>query len=64
MLSQPEFHDIDKVRDLFKLIEQEDGFYDIIRKNPSGIHVKIGRENNNSAMDDCSIDYCILFNWQ
>ena len=55
MLSQPEFHDIDKVRDLLKLIEQEDDFYDILRKNPSGIHVKIGRENNNAAMDDCSI---------
>jgi heat-inducible transcriptional repressor len=54
MLSQPEFHDIDKVRNLLKLIEQEDGFYDIIRKNPTGIHVKIGRENNNSVMDDCS----------
>ena len=45
MLSQPEFHDIDKVRSLLDLIEQEDGFYDIIRKNPSGIHIKIGREN-------------------
>ena len=64
MLSQPEFHDIDKVRDLLKLIEQEDDFYDILRKNPSGIHVKIGRENNNAAMDDCSYCHCILYNWQ
>ena len=32
MLSQPEFHDIDKIRNLLKLIDQEDGFYDIIRK--------------------------------
>jgi heat-inducible transcriptional repressor len=54
MLSQPEFHDIDKVRSLLDLIEQEDDFYDIIRKNPSGIHITIGRENNNSAMEDCS----------
>ena len=54
MLSQPEFHDIDKVRDLLDLIEQEDDFYEIIRKNPSGIHMKIGRENNISAMEDCS----------
>ena len=37
MLSQPEFHDIDKVRDLLKLIEQEDDFYDILSKNPEGI---------------------------
>jgi heat-inducible transcriptional repressor len=54
MLSQPEFHDIDKVRDLLALIEQEDDFYDMIRKNPTGIHVRIGRENDISAMEDCS----------
>ena len=30
MLSQPEFHDIDKVRNLLKLIEQEDDFYDLL----------------------------------
>lgn len=54
MLSQPEFHDIEKIRGLLDLIEQEDDFYEIIRKNPSGIHVKIGRENNISVMEDCS----------
>lgn len=54
MLSQPEFHDIDKARNLMNLIEQEDDFYEIIRKNPAGIHVKIGRENGNTAMEDCS----------
>ena len=43
MLSQPEFHDIDKVRNLLKLIEQEDDFMILLRKNPSGIHVKIGQ---------------------
>ncbi|MBB6445970.1 heat-inducible transcriptional repressor HrcA [Bacillus benzoevorans] len=55
MLSQPEFNDIDKVRNLLKLIEQEDDFYDILRKNPTGIHIRIGRENNNTAMEDCSL---------
>lgn len=54
MLSQPEFHDIDKVRNLLKLIEQEDDFYDLLRKNPTGLHIRIGRENNNIAMEDCS----------
>lgn len=55
MLSQPEFHDIDKVRNLLRLIEQEDDFYEILRKNPAGIHIRIGRENNNTAMEDCSL---------
>ncbi|GIN60402.1 heat-inducible transcription repressor HrcA [Robertmurraya siralis] len=55
MLSQPEFHDISKVKNLLTMIEHEEDMYDIIRKNPSGINVKIGKENGNSAMDDCSL---------
>lgn len=54
MLSQPEFHDIDKVRDLFNFIEQEEDFYDLLRENPTGLHIRIGRENNIAAMEDCS----------
>jgi heat-inducible transcriptional repressor len=37
------------------MIEQEEGIYDLIRKNKSGINIKIGRENNNSAMENCSL---------
>jgi heat-inducible transcriptional repressor len=55
MLSQPEFHDIDKVRTLLSMIEQEKGIYDLMKQNPAGIHVKIGRENNNIALEDCSL---------
>ncbi|WP_019154575.1 heat-inducible transcriptional repressor HrcA [Robertmurraya massiliosenegalensis] len=55
MLSQPEFHDISKVKNLLTMIEHEEDMYDILRRNPTGIHVKIGKENGNSAMDDCSL---------
>lgn len=55
MLRQPEFHDIDKIRSLMNMIEQEDGIYDLIQQNPIGINVRIGRENNNSAMENCSL---------
>lgn len=55
MLKQPEFHDIDKIHLLLKMIEQERGIYELISKNPLGIHVRIGRENNNDAMEDCSL---------
>ena len=55
MLSQPEFHDINKIRSLMNMIEQEDGIYDLIQKNPIGIKVRIGRENNNTAMENCSL---------
>ncbi|PLS15177.1 heat-inducible transcriptional repressor HrcA [Bacillus sp. M6-12] len=54
MLSQPEFHDIDKVRSLLSVIEHEPDMYKMMRQNPAGITVKIGRENNNSALEDCS----------
>lgn len=55
MLSQPEFHDIGKIKNLLNMIEHEEDMYDIIRKNPSGLHVKIGKENDNIAMEDCSL---------
>lgn len=55
MLRQPEFHDIEKVHSLLSLIEQEQGFYDLIKQNSRGITVKIGRENENSALEDCSL---------
>jgi heat-inducible transcriptional repressor len=55
MLSQPEFNDISKIRNLLKMIDQEDRVYDLIRRNPAGINVKIGTENNNIAMENCSL---------
>lgn len=55
ILSQPEFHDIEKVKSLLNMIEHEKSMYDLIRRNPTGIHVKIGKENNNSAMENCSL---------
>lgn len=55
MLKQPEFHDIDKISSLLSMIEQEQGIYDIIKQHPAGIHVTIGRENNNSVLDNCSL---------
>jgi heat-inducible transcriptional repressor len=55
MLSQPEFHDIEKVRDLLNIIEQEQEFYRLLKTNRSGISVKIGTENEISALENCSL---------
>ncbi|RST73934.1 heat-inducible transcriptional repressor HrcA [Siminovitchia acidinfaciens] len=55
MLNQPEFHNINKVRSLLNMIEQEEGFYELFRHIPNGIHVTIGKENKNMAMEDCSL---------
>lgn len=55
MLSQPDFHDIGKVRSILNIIEQEKEIYKILRSKESGIHITIGKENKNEAMDDCSL---------
>jgi heat-inducible transcriptional repressor len=55
MLSQPEFHDIQKIRSLLTMIEQEKEFYNLLRTNKDGITVKIGRENQVRAMENCSL---------
>lgn len=55
MLSQPEFHDIEKIKSFMDMIEHEDSIYELIRKNKSGINIKIGKENNNTAMENCSL---------
>jgi heat-inducible transcriptional repressor len=55
MLSQPEFHDVSKIRNLLTMIDQEEWLYQLIREDSEGIHVKIGRENKNSAMENCSL---------
>ncbi|WP_421379966.1 heat-inducible transcriptional repressor HrcA [Bacillus salacetis] len=55
MLNQPEFNDIQKVRLLLNMIEQEEGIYDMIKHLPNGVNVKIGKENNVTAMENCSL---------
>jgi heat-inducible transcriptional repressor len=55
MLNQPEFNDIQKVRLLLEMIDQEDSIYDLIRPSGSGLSIKIGKENNNLAMENCSL---------
>lgn len=55
ILRQPEFHDVNKVQSLMSMIEQEQGLYELIKQNPAGITVKIGRENQMSVLKDCSL---------
>ncbi|WP_336881825.1 heat-inducible transcriptional repressor HrcA [Priestia koreensis] len=55
MLNQPEFNDINKVRSLLTMIEQEDQVTRLLHSNKLGIQVKIGRENQESAMENCSL---------
>ncbi|MBA2869836.1 heat-inducible transcriptional repressor [Anoxybacillus calidus] len=56
MLSQPEFNDIEKVRSIMTMIEQEKDFYNLLRKhNKQGIQVTIGKENQLRGMENCSL---------
>lgn len=55
MLNQPEFNNIEKVRTFMDFIEEEKELYELFRHTPNGIHVKIGKENQLSTMEDCSL---------
>ncbi|MED3624828.1 heat-inducible transcriptional repressor HrcA [Neobacillus thermocopriae] len=55
MLSQPEFNDITKFRNLLTMIDQEEWITNLIRSNTAGISVKIGSENQDRVMDNCSL---------
>ncbi|MBE6183977.1 heat-inducible transcriptional repressor HrcA [Heyndrickxia ginsengihumi] len=55
ILNQPEFHDLNKVRSLLDMIEREESFYDLFKGVPKGVHVKIGKENQVSEMENCSL---------
>ncbi|TDL34490.1 heat-inducible transcriptional repressor HrcA [Jeotgalibacillus sp. S-D1] len=56
MLNQPEFSDIEKLRLLMDMIEREENLYKLIRPSEGvGIQVKIGKENDNIAMENCSL---------
>ncbi|WP_413380119.1 heat-inducible transcriptional repressor HrcA [Alkalihalobacillus sp. 1P02AB] len=55
LLNQPEFRDIDKVRVLFEMLEQDNIMNKVLRANDVGVQVKIGHENKHEAFDNISM---------
>jgi len=57
ILNQPEFHNIEKVKVLLSLLEQEDTLRDILEtpRDSRGITIKIGSENPRKEMQNCSM---------
>lgn len=56
ILAQPEFHDIETVRSLFNVIEQEDRIIRLLRSTDSdGVQIKIGHENDIQEIANCSV---------
>ncbi len=55
MLYQPEFKDLDRVRELMNFFEQNDILKLVEHTESNGLTVRIGKENQISAMKDCSV---------
>jgi len=52
---QPEFKDIEKIRTIYSVIENEDKLADLIKSAKEGINVTIGQENEMEAIKDLSL---------
>lgn len=57
LLNQPEFKDVERARVLLEVLENTDVLMDILNQAAasSGVHVRIGTENNREEINDCSI---------
>jgi len=56
ILEQPEFNDIQKFKTLMNLLEEEERLYKLLANNSKQTaQVKIGHENNDEEIHDCSV---------
>lgn len=56
LMEQPEFHDVNKVKDLLLMLEEDQLMKDILHAHlGDGLSVSIGQENEYSGIKDCSI---------
>lgn len=55
VLYQPEFSDLQRVRELLTFFEQNDIFRLVENTETQGMNVKIGKENQITAMRDCTV---------
>ncbi|MFZ4451970.1 heat-inducible transcriptional repressor HrcA [Salibacterium aidingense] len=55
LLSQPEFKDVDKIRMIFELLEEDHTMHELLKPDQNGLMIRIGQENANEAFEDCSI---------
>lgn len=55
MLYQPEFNDLDKVRQLLDFFEKNEIFRLVEDTTETGISVRIGKENSINAMQECTV---------
>lgn len=55
ILNQPEFNDINTIKDLLTMLEKTEDVKQLMKSNQKGIEVKIGSENSIEAANNCSI---------
>ncbi|MDQ0190488.1 heat-inducible transcription repressor HrcA [Alicyclobacillus cycloheptanicus] len=55
ILAQPEFRDVEKVRPLLALLEEEGALRRVLPSSGSGIQVRIGMENGLEPLQDCTV---------
>lgn len=56
LMEQPEFHDVNKVKEILLMLEEDQLIKDILHAHlGEGLSVSIGRENEYSGIQDCSI---------
>jgi heat-inducible transcriptional repressor len=56
LLNQPEFRDVEKVKNMLSMFEEDKLLYDILHtQDGAGVIVTIGQENKYSGIQDCSV---------
>ena len=55
MLNQPEFRDLNKVKTLFTVFEENSKLKDLLKQSKDGICITIGSENPDEVFKDCSV---------
>ncbi len=55
MLNQPEFRDLNKVKNLFSVFEENSKLIELLKSDNNGMSITIGSENPDEVFKDCSV---------
>lgn len=55
ILEQPEFREVERIRPIIGLFETEDILRDLLKPSENGILIRIGHENQQDAIKECSV---------
>jgi heat-inducible transcriptional repressor len=55
MLNQPEFRDLDKIKNLFSVFQENNKLIELLSHDQQGLNITIGSENPEKVFKDCSV---------